>query len=141
VSAARHAPLADELAALPLFSDLTPDQLRHLAHVAARVQEPKGEVLTKEGERGHELMIVLDGTVEVRHDGRVLATLGPGDVLGEVALFEPEARRTATSVATTRVTVAFVARHDLDHLMAEAPELADRLAATARERHEHIGEV
>ena len=141
MSAARHAPLADELAALPLFADLGPEQLRHLARVTARVQEPKGEVLTKEGERGHELMIVLDGTVEVRHDGQVLATLGPGDVLGEVALFESEARRTATAVATTRVTIAFVARHDLEHLMAEVPALADRLAATARDRHEQLDEV
>jgi CRP-like cAMP-binding protein len=141
VTAARHAPLAQELAALPLFADLGAEQLHHLAHVAARIQEPKGEVLTKEGERGHELMIVLDGTVEVRHDGETLATLGPGDVLGEVALLEHDARRTATAVATSRVTLAFVARHDLEHLMAEAPQLAERLAGTARERQEQPTEL
>ena len=134
MSAARHFPLDVELAALPLFQGLTPDQLRWVARVAARVQEPKGELLTKEGERGDELMIVLEGTVEVRHEGRVLATLGRGDFLGEVALLEPAARRTATAVAVTRVTIVFIGRHDLTHLLAEIPELADRISEAAHQR-------
>jgi len=138
VSAARHFPLDIELAALPLFSGLTPEQLRWVARVAARVQEPKGEVLTKEGERGDELMIVLEGTVEVRHDGHVLATLGRGDFFGEVALLDPTARRTATAVAATRVTIVFIGRHDVAHLLAEMPELADRIANAAHERRAEL---
>jgi CRP-like cAMP-binding protein len=134
LSAARHCPLDVELAALPLFDGLTPDQLRWVARVAARVQEPKGEVLTKEGERGDELMIVLEGTVEVRHDGHVLATLGRGDFFGEVALLEAPARRTATAVAVTRVTIVFIGRHDLVHLLAEMPVLADRITDAAHQR-------
>jgi CRP/FNR family transcriptional regulator, cyclic AMP receptor protein len=132
----RHAPLEDQLAAVPLLQDLERGDLARIAQVAARIQEPKGEILTKEGEAGHELMILLDGTVEVRHGRDVIATLGPGDVLGEIALLDGDARRSATAVATSNVTLAFVARHDVERLLGDIPVLAERIRAFARARHE-----
>ncbi len=116
-----------KLARVPLFAGLSDDEHARIARVAGHLHEPSGEVLTKEGERGDELMIVLEGEVEVRHGEELLATLGPGDHLGEVALREADARRSATAVATTPVVIAFIGRLDFDQLLEEIPVLAVRV--------------
>ena len=91
-------------------------------------------VLTKEGERGDELLVLLEGRVEVRRGDIVLARLGPGDHFGEMALVDDTARRSATVVAVTPVVVAYLSRHHLDTLLATNPsvraELEPRPAAT-----------
>jgi CRP-like cAMP-binding protein len=129
-----HGSFAHELARVPLFADLGPEDLDHLARVAARLHEPAGETLTKEGERGDELMIVLEGEVEIRHGGRVVAGLTAGDYLGEVALLEDDARRSATAVARTAVVLAFLSRHDFANLCSAVPALAQRVKTTEAER-------
>ena len=62
-----------------------------------------GNVLAREGARGNEFIVLLDGTVEVRHDDHVVATRGPDDYIGEIALLTGRPR-TATVVTTTPVT-------------------------------------
>lgn len=136
----RHVPIEEQLASVPLFEGVSESDLQRIAHLVARIHEPAGEVLTKEGEAGHELMIVLDGQVEVRHGVRVVATLGPGDYLGEIALLEHDARRSSTAVAITAVTIAFIGRHDFDNLMADVPHLAERVRATERARIADLGD-
>ena len=64
-----------------------------------------GETLTRQGESGHELFLVLDGVVSVDVDGTVLGEVGPGAVLGERALLEG-GTRTSTLTAVTPVRVA-----------------------------------
>ena len=119
---------ARELAASKLFSAFTPEQVHELARTATRVHEPKGMVFAKEGERGDELIVVLEGEVEVRRDGQALATLGAGEHVGEMALLDDTARRSATVVAATPVVVAYVSRHHFDALLAENPDLRDTVA-------------
>lgn len=136
----RHVPIEEQLARVPLFEGISESDLQRIAHLVARIQEPAGEMLTKEGEVGHELMIVLDGQVEVRHGDRVVTTLGPGDYLGEVAMLEPAHRRSATAVATTPVTIAFIGRHDFENLIADVPHLAERVRATEKARLADLGE-
>jgi CRP-like cAMP-binding protein len=80
-------------------------------------------VFSKEGERGDELVVILEGQVEVSRDGERLATLGPGEPVGEMALFDPSGRRNARVVATTPVEVAYLGRHDVESLLADAPEV------------------
>lgn len=123
-----------ELAASALFSALAPEQVHELAHSATRVHEPEGMVFSKEGERGDELVVLLEGTVEVRRDGIVLAALGPGDHFGEMALLDDTARRSATVVAVTPVVVAYVSRHHFDALLAENPSVRDAVARVLQER-------
>lgn len=77
---------------------------------------PAGHVLTRQGEPGGALVLLLDGLVEVQVDGRVLGELGPGVLLGERALLEG-GRRTATLTASTPVRIAPI---DSDHLDREA---------------------
>ncbi len=66
---------------------------------------PEGEVLTKQGEPGESLYLLLDGVLSVDVDGTALTELGPGVVLGERAVLEG-GRRTATLTAVTKIRVA-----------------------------------
>jgi hypothetical protein len=78
---------------------------------------PEGANLTKQGERGSEVYLVLDGVLSVDVDGRSLAQVGPGAVLGERALLEGGLRTsTLTAVTPVRVAVAAKDQIDLDRL-------------------------
>ena len=123
-----------ELAASKLFTALTPEQVHELARTATRTHEPKGMVFSKEGERGDELAVLLDGAVEVRREGEVLATFEPGDHFGEMALLEESARRSATVVAVTPVVVAYISRHHFDALLDENPSVRASVEQVLQER-------
>jgi CRP-like cAMP-binding protein len=130
----RRVSLKEQLARVPLFEDLSEVDLDHVARLAVRVREPAGEILIKEAEPGNEFLIVLEGQVEVVRDDRAVTTLGPGDFLGEVALLDERAKRTATVTATTPVTIGFVSRRDFSRLLSELPELARQIRETAARR-------
>lgn len=132
----RRPSLKEQLEHVPLFEHLSQVDLDHVARLAVRVREPKGEMLTKEGERGHEFLIVLEGEVDVRHGEDVVTTLGPGDYLGEIALLEETSRRTATVVARTPVAIAFIGREEFGRLLSDLPELAQQIRATMARRVE-----
>jgi hypothetical protein len=80
----------------------------------------EGQLLMEQGELGHELYLLLDGVLAVEVDGEVLSEVGPGAILGERAIIEPEGRRTATLRALTksRVAVADTSQIDRDKLRA-----------------------
>lgn len=125
---------ARELGEARIFAGFGPEQVHELARTATRMHEPEGMTFSKEGERGDELVVLLEGNVEVRRDGVVLATLGPGDHFGEMALLDDTARRSATVVAVTPVVVAYVSRHHFDTLLADNPGLRDAVEQVLRER-------
>jgi hypothetical protein len=81
-----------------------------------------GTTLVRQGEAGEELFLLFDGMLEVEVDGAPVATLGPGAILGERALFE-SGRRVATLRATTPCRVFMLTRDQF---------AADDLAALAR---------
>ena len=86
---------------------------------------PEGAELTRQGEPGDELYLVLDGITRVDVDGTPLAELGPGAVIGERALLEGGVR-TSTVVAVTPVRVAVASRGAVD---------LDRLRTLAESHH------
>jgi CRP-like cAMP-binding protein len=132
----RRVSLEEQLGNVPLFEKLSQLDLAHVARLAVRVREPKGEMLAKEGEPGHEFLIVLKGEVDIRHGDRVVTTLGPGAYLGEIALLEERSRRTATVVARTPVAIAFIGRQDFNRLLSDLPELAQQIRDTMAQRVE-----
>lgn len=87
-----------------------------------------GEVLTRQGEPGDELYIVVDGVLSVGVDGREVVELGPGAVLGERAVLQG-GRRTATLTATTAAKVMVVRADQVDR---------DRLAGLARSHRREL---
>jgi CRP/FNR family transcriptional regulator, cyclic AMP receptor protein len=135
----KQASFEAQLSAVPLFATLSETQLHAMASRAVLAREPAGTTFTKEGERGDELVVILEGEVQVRHGERVLATLGPGDFVGEMALIDNAARRTATVIAHTNVVVVYVSRHDFEALVENVPEAAAYIAATMKDRSESDG--
>jgi hypothetical protein len=92
-----------------------------------------GEVLTRQGAPGDALFLLLDGVLAVDVDGRVLAEIGPGAVLGERAMLQAGARTaTLTAVTPVRVAVAPAGVVDLDAL--------GRLSAGHRREDDTAGE-
>ncbi|TMK35466.1 MAG: cyclic nucleotide-binding domain-containing protein [Actinobacteria bacterium] len=124
---------ARDLEGIPLFADLRHKDREKIARWADSVDLPAGYSLLREGRFPHEFFIVLEGQVEVTKDGAPLATLGPGDFFGEIALLEDE-RRTATVVASTPVRVAVMGAREFDSIVEQMPTVAARLDAVMRER-------
>jgi MFS family permease len=83
-----------------LFAMLPEPVLERLAREAARVEAAPGQVFIREGDPGELFYVIESGTVEVTKDGRRLASLGPGDFVGEIALLR-DVPRTASVTATS----------------------------------------
>ena len=93
------------LAELELFADLSKSELRSLVRLMTPVRVRAGRDLTREGETGREFMIIVDGTATVRRQGRVIATLGTGDFVGELSMLAG-VPRTATVTADNPANIA-----------------------------------
>jgi CRP-like cAMP-binding protein len=123
-----------ELAALPVFGSLSPDELAKLAAGAERVEvgEP-GVELTKEGDFGHSVLVVLEGTAQVSVDGSAVRDLSRGDLFGEIAVLS-SGRRTATVVSSTPMTLLSVFKRDVWAIEEKNDAFAAELR-TLRESH------
>ena len=97
------------IARIPLFERMSPEEREELRGMMSQTTLRRGEVLFNEGDSGDRLYILLTGKVKLGHtsvDGRenLLAVLCPGEVVGELTLFDPGPRSTtATAVATTEL--------------------------------------
>ena len=114
------------LANVPLFRACSKQDLRHIARLADPDEVKEGEVLVQEGKQGHELYVILSGQAGVRRKGRNVATLGPGDYFGELAVLHP-APRTATVTAKTPMEVLIVTSRELSVLLEDVPVVARKL--------------
>jgi CRP/FNR family transcriptional regulator, cyclic AMP receptor protein len=129
---------------VPVFSTLVPSDLQRIAELAVpRVFEP-GQVVFREGDSSDTCYIVRSGharAVREHSDGRVitLATFGPGDIFGELAMFEDELR-SATVEAVEETTVVAVLGPDMRRLMAEHPDISTRLVIALGRRLREMNE-
>jgi CRP/FNR family transcriptional regulator, cyclic AMP receptor protein len=121
------------LAQVPLFAGLSKKDLQEISGLATRLNLSEGRELTHQGGRGYEFVVVLEGTVDVLIDGKVVATCGAGDFFGEVALLE-DRPRTATVVAKTDVTVDVIGRPEFLVLLEDHPQIDKQLRAAMERR-------
>lgn len=82
----------DRLTAIPIFSELSVDEARRLAAFASETSVPAGRHLMREGDFSTKLIAIEDGTADVIRGGVKIASLGPGDVIGEMGLLEHRPR-------------------------------------------------
>jgi CRP-like cAMP-binding protein len=117
---------SQRLQAIPLFADLPEPELEALAGRAKELEVEVGETLVAEGEFGHCVFAIEEGTARVSRGGETLSTLGPGDVIGEVAVLA-SGRRSATVVAGTPMRLISLFKRDVWALEDEAPQASERL--------------
>lgn len=130
----------ERLGALPLFGEL---DTHDLGLIAARVREvtvAADETLIEQGALPTDVYVVEEGTVEISRNGVVVSTQGPGAVVGEIALVDPQ-RRTATVRALTDVRAVALAVADFQLIVTEMPEIGRDLQAIATHRLGELGEL
>jgi CRP-like cAMP-binding protein len=93
---------ADQLKAIPLFSDLADADLQFLADQMDEVSIPAGTVLITEGAGNSVFFVILEGVVDVSVGGKYRRTLGPHDFFGEISMMELDP---ATATVTSRTPV------------------------------------
>lgn len=123
----------DLLATVPLFSGCSKKELRRIASLADEIDLRRGKVLTRQGAPGREFFVLLDGTVDVVRDGDHIATLGPGDFFGEMALIS-NIPRNATVTATTPIRALVVVDRDFRQLIKEDASIAVKVLGAMAER-------
>jgi CRP-like cAMP-binding protein len=106
----------------PLFEGLNRKQLQQLARVADDRDVEPGTVLCKEGSRGREFFVIVEGEASVSKAGKRIANLGSGDFFGEIALLE-RVERTATVTAKTPLRFFVVTDHAFKTVVATDPRI------------------
>jgi CRP/FNR family transcriptional regulator, cyclic AMP receptor protein len=116
----------------PLFEGLSRKELVQLARMSDDLEVPAGRVLCKEGDRGREFFVLVEGKVDVARKGKRVATLGAGDFVGEISLLE-QTPRTATVTAKTPVRLFVLTPRDFRQVVDENPSVERKvLRALAR---------
>lgn len=141
--------LAARLATFGLFELLSDEARAAVASRLVRRTARRGETIFAEGDPGDTVHLVLDGRVKISRaapDGRenVLAVLGPGDMFGELSLFDP-GPRTATATAVVDTGLASLSHDDLAYWLQRRPEAAQLLlgvlARRLRRTNEAMGDL
>lgn len=118
---------------LPLFEGLSRRQLIQVARLTDDLDVPAGTVLCREGSRGEEFFVIIDGEAAVTRGGARVATVGPGEFFGEIAVLEP-VLRTATVTAATPLRFFLVSGHAFSSLLDTDPEIERRVLRTLARR-------
>jgi CRP-like cAMP-binding protein len=114
------------IAGAPLFARCSKRQLASIALLADELDVPAGKTLTKEGERGREFFVLLEGEADVRRQGQRIATLRAGDFLGEIALVASVPRTaTVTTLVPSRLLV--ITDRAFRDLMRDTPQIQEKV--------------
>ena len=119
---------AQYLRQVPMLRSCSPEEIDHIAELGVTVLAEKGQAIIRQGEPGNQFFVIATGSAAVTRDGQDVATLGPGDYFGELALFDP-APRNATVTATSPTTLVSVSRNPFRELLGEVSSLRDALLA------------
>ncbi len=135
----------DVLRRAPLFNALDDDSAAALQAGVTIVQLARAERLFEEGASGDQLYVILDGKIKLTRaaaDGRenLLSVLGPGEMFGELSLFDPRPR-TASAVAVTDSSLAALAHANLRNWLTGRPDVALHLLQALAQRLRRANDV
>jgi len=111
------------------FRLVVDEDMAQLDREIAMVDAVAGSTLFEEGDAADGVASIVEGNVEILKRGRVLATLGPGTVVGELSMFVPSASRNATARASTPVRMIKWRAEDLQDRLAQHERLATAIVA------------
>ena len=133
---------AERLARIDALGGLSLGQRRVLAELADELRAGAGETLMAQGELGHEFVMLEEGEADVVMDGERVNQVGPGDVIGELAVLADGTPRTASVIARGDVrAIVLTARfmREMHERMPAAGAAIDRVATERRERDAQAG--
>jgi CRP/FNR family cyclic AMP-dependent transcriptional regulator len=120
----------NRLTAIPLFSDLSPEEARRLAAFATETSAAEGQILMKEGDYSTELIAIEEGTADVIQNGKTVASLKAGDLIGEMGLLRREPRN-ADVIATSPMRLLKLTHWEIRRM---SDETVDRIKAVIEQR-------
>ena len=121
-------PSTEALRTLGAFPSATDRDIRTIVEAGRTVTVPKDWSVIIERTPADKAYVVLSGTASVRHDNKEFARIGPGGVIGEMAIIEHKLRN-ATVVATTPLEALHFTREAVERLREECPAFREALEA------------
>jgi CRP-like cAMP-binding protein len=116
-----------------LFAELPDEQLEKLAATVKEWSSDKGETLIKSGGSSHQLFAIESGKVDVCDHGEPVASVGPGEVVGEIGVLKRGLRKATVEVAEDAKGF-FLTNSQVEMLRRESPDFEDRLERLTEER-------
>jgi len=129
----RHNSTIEHLRSISLFAGCSRSELALIASNVNEHHAAAGDVLIREGGSGREFFVIVEGTASVLVGGTAVATLGPGDFAGEVALLD-HGLRTASVVAVTDLVAEVSTPREFAALLAGVAGLAQKLLVGLAQR-------
>ena len=118
---------------VPLFAGGSKSELEQIAQIADEIDLREGKEMTREGSRGREFFVLLEGDAEVTKDGSSINKLASGDFFGEIALVS-DSPRTATVTATSPVRALVITDRSFRRLLEKQPEIQRKVLVALAER-------
>lgn len=119
------------------FEGFTDDELRRVADMADEIEAEAGAELTDQGRPGQEAYVILEGTAGVYVRDSLIAEVGPGEIIGEMALIDHRPRTATVRALTPLKLLAFNAqkfRRLLDEMPKAQVRVMEKLVERLRER-------
>lgn len=118
---------------VPLFSGCGKRDLRAIAGIADELAWAQGRAIAKQGERGREFFVIVEGSADVTIDGTKVGALGPGDFFGEMALLADQPRA-ATVTPMTPMRVLVVSDRAFAQLLRDDPGIQSKILSAVASR-------
>jgi CRP/FNR family cyclic AMP-dependent transcriptional regulator len=129
----------ERLRAVGLFSAMSDEHLAAIMAIATEVEVPAGRTIARQGDIGNGLFLIERGTVHIVRDGETVASLGPGEWFGELAVLD-RGPRIASAIAEGPVSCLAIAAWDAERLLRAEPDLAIALLRTLASRLREVTE-
>lgn len=123
----------DSLKNVPLFAGCTKKELERIARSGDEIKMTAGTLLVDQGQTGREAFVILDGEVSVKRNGRKVATLGPGGIVGDLSLLD-HGPRTATAICDTDCSVFVIDQRHFLAVLDDVPTLGHKMLSTLAAR-------
>ena len=122
-----------DLKSIWLFSNCTGSELKKIRGSLDELDVPAGKVLVEEGRIGTEFFIIVQGTAAVTRSGKKVATLGPNDHFGELALLDRRPR-SASVVSETEMDLLVLSQRQFNSLLESVPTISRKMLAAMANR-------